>query len=61
MSKKKTSEKRGRGQPEKPEHEKRKPLMIRLNQSERLRISKLAAKAGYPVATYLRKKGLGEI
>ena len=53
--------KRGPGQPPKPESEKRKPLMIRINDKERKVIERLAKKAELPVATYVRQRALGEI
>ena len=61
MSNAKTAEKRGRGQPKKPESEKRKPLMLRVNDAERKVIERRAKKAGLPVATYLRQRGTGEL
>ena len=61
MNKKKTTKKRGRGQPKLPESKKRKPLMVRVNDEERRLIERRAKLAGLAVATYVRQRATGEL
>jgi hypothetical protein len=64
MAKKSTKqepEKRGAGQPALPPELKRLNFVIRINSVERLKLEKLAKKAGLGVATYVRQKALGDI
>jgi hypothetical protein len=61
MSKKPIKKRKRPGQPPLPENLKRAAIQIRLNDVERAKLEKFAAKAGLALTTFIRQKALGEI